>query len=147
MRRGRVLLVVVALVTLLLGRWAFWLFTAEPEPPTPALLRGIGAGGGWSSACPPLRPDTKLALSPELNVRLAREFPPGTTELRLIEELAKMGFSQPLACEGDPTTRSAFFKQHGGSLYHLAMAARVFWKVDDSGILIWTKGFAEFDGI
>ena len=147
MRRGRVLLLAVALVTLILGRWAFWLFFAEPEPPTPALLRGVGAGGGYVSACPPLRPDAKLALSPELNIRLLREFPPGTAEAHLLGELVKMGFSQPRACEGDPTTRSAFFKQHGGSLNHPAMAARVFWKVDDSGALVWTKGFAAFEGV
>ncbi len=146
MRRNRVLLLAVTLMTLLLGRWGFWLFIAEPEPPTPVLLRGVGAGGGYASACPPLRPDAKLALSPELNVRLLREFPPGTAEAHLLEELVKMGFSRPRACEGDSTTRSAFFQQHGGSLRHFAMAANVFWKVDDSGVLVWTKGFVSFDG-
>lgn len=133
---------------LVMGRWMFWLVTAEPEPPTPALLRGVEVGGGsWDSACPPLRPDAKLGLSPKLNARLLRDFPPGTAETQIFGKLVEMGFSRPHACEGDPTTRSAFFKQHGGSLRHIAMATSVFWKVDNSGIIIWTKGFVSFDGL
>ncbi len=134
-------------MTLLFGAWVFLAFFAEPKPPAPALLRGVGAGGGWASACPPLRPDAELALSPQFNVRLMREFPPGTAEAYLVEELVKIGFSRPQNCKGDLATRSAFFRQHGGSLRHFAMGASVFWRIDDSGNLIWTKGFVEFDGI
>ena len=61
-----------------------------PKPPTPPLLKDVSAGGGWWGACPPATPEEAsmqaggLALSPELNKRLARLFPVGSLEGNLL---------------------------------------------------------------
>lgn len=147
-RRGWVLLSAALFVAFLavLGCWAVLGLTAEPEP-LPRLLRGVDTRGGWWGACPPLKPDTELALSPQLNLRLLHEFPPGSAESRLAAELAKIGFHKLAPCKEDPTVQVTSFTQRGGSIYHPPMFVTVFWKLDASGALVWTKGFVDFNGL
>ena len=70
-----------------------------PQPRLPPLLTDVTAGGGWWGACPPetteephLREGEPLALSPELDQRLAQAFPPGSSEKQLLRTLREQGF-------------------------------------------------------
>jgi hypothetical protein len=111
-----------------------WLFSSLTPPPLPRLLQNARQGGGWWGACPPRGTDgRKLALSPELNVRVAEQFPPGTWEETLVKFLSDQGFGKMEYCEGDTTIRFMSFATKN-------MGAWVFWKVDENRIL-WTKGF------
>ena len=87
----------------------------------PAILHGVSAGSGHSSACPPRMAEEamsirKLAISPELDQRLLEAFPPGTTEESLTSFLLKQGFSFNGSCDTDPLVRHASFnlKAKGG---------------------------------
>jgi hypothetical protein len=122
-----------------------------PKPPLPALLRNVTAGGGWWGACPP---DTEqeareqlghtLALSPELNQRLVQSFPSGSSEKRLSDALSAQGFELLPSCKNDSSIRVAAFNQHGGGLFLPPIVANVFWKVDEAGNIVWTKGFVRY---
>ena len=125
------------------------------EPPTPPILHKASAGGGWSSACPPendtearFRDKTgKLAISPEFDARLMRDFPAGTTEATLIEALTSQGFIVLGPCRSEPAIRMASFRQHGGGLYVYPMMATAYWKVDEVNVVEWTRGFVSFHGL
>lgn len=94
-----------------------------------------------------LQRDQSLALSPELQERLVHEFPPGSGEQRLVLALREQGFILLPPCKGDRSIRSAAFNQHGGGLIWDPLTAKVFWKVDDRGKIVWTKGFAWYTGL
>jgi len=130
--------------------------TARPEPPLPPLLVNVTAGGGWWGACPPKTKTEEdmirswkgqLALSPELNERLTKEFPPGTDESQLIGLLTKQGFEMQPSCSNDQSIHRASFTQHGGSGFAYRMLADIFWKVDERNAIVWTKGFVMNNGL
>lgn len=89
-----------------------------------------------------------LALSPELNQRLMQEFPRGSSQDRLTSALVQQGFTlEPRPCTEDRSVRMAWFSQHGGGFAGpYPMHANIFWKVDRSNRLVWTKGFVEYTG-
>ncbi len=118
----------------------------------PAILRGVSAGSGYSSACPVRKADEvsstrKLAISPELNQRLLEAFPPGATEEALKNFLLKQGFSFHGACDIDPFVRHASFNQKGKGSLAYRTHAQVFWEVDADGKVVWTKGVVGFSGL
>lgn len=124
-----------------------------PTPRTPSLLENVSAGGGWWGACPSqnaeeasLRERSPIATSPELNERLRRLFPSGTNEKVLIDALSSQGFSLLPPCAGDKSIRLAGFQQQGGGLLRYPVKAEVYWKVDESGVIVWTKGFVRYIG-
>jgi hypothetical protein len=114
---------------------ALALFLWFTHPTLPPLLRDVSAGGGWWGACPPEGDGRReLALSPELNRRLEDQFPPGTSEQRLIRVVSDQGFHRAASCQSDPTIHIATFGRPD-------MRAAVYWKSDDAGSIVWTKGF------
>lgn len=139
--------VVAVLVALSLG-------SRQPKPPLPPLLKNASAKGGLWGACPSDAkgdagvPEARpLALSPELNQRLAQTFPVGSSEARLVEALRQQGFEMLPPCHSDPSVRAAAFTQHGGGVLSYPLTASVFWKVDNSGNVVWTKGFVRYTGL
>jgi hypothetical protein len=122
------------------------------HPQGPPLLQHVTAAGGWFGACPPRneqegaeRAKSGEALSPELNQRLARQFPPGSPEEVLVRSLAAQGFRPLEPCRNDATIRSAHFSgPTSGALF--AINAVVYWKTQND-TLVWTKGFVSFNGL
>jgi hypothetical protein len=139
MRRLLVLVVLAAL-----SIWA----VAACRDQLPPLVRGTTAVGGRGDACPHQDDHEVLALSPELNQRLRDEFPPGSREDRLIATLIEQGFTidsgrgDDQACKNDKSV-------HGADFYRVlwigTKSAVVYWKTDQHGNLLWTKGFV-FNG-
>ena len=80
-----------------------------------------------------------LALSPELNVRLMKEFPPGSPASRLNKELVREGFRLDAPCDEDKSIHTASYLQEHYVLYQLQSS--VYWKFDRQNKLIWTMGF------
>jgi hypothetical protein len=126
---------------------------AGPKPPLPPLLRNVSAGGGWWGACPPATPaeaqgqqGRPVAVSPELNRRLAELFPSGSSERTLVDALRSQGFELMLSCKGDHSIRIAAFVQHGGGLSP-PMTAEIYWKTDEADNIVWTKGFVRYRGL
>ena len=118
----------------------------------PAILHGVSAGSGHSSACPPRMAEEamsirKLAISPELDQRLLEAFPPGTTEESLTSFLLKQGFSFNGSCDTDPLVRHASFNLKAKGFLMYSTHAQVFWRVDADGRVVWTKWFAGFTGL
>ena len=118
----------------------------------PAMLHGVSAGSGYSSACPAPKTEEasstrKLAISPELNQRLLEAFPPGSTEDALTKFLLAQGFSFHGACDIDPFVRHASFNQKGKGSLAYRTHAQVFWQVDADGKVVWTKGGVGFRGL
>lgn len=113
----------------------------------PPLLQDVSAAGGWYGGCPR---DTEeaaqpLALSPELNSRLRKLFPPGSSSNRLQALLLSQGFTIGAACAADTSIKTASFLQKKYFLYQLQ--ADVFWKVDRQKRVVWTEGFVYYDGL
>jgi hypothetical protein len=139
MRWGCLAVLAAAALFCAWGAYSLW------EQRLPPLLSNVRAEGGWWGACPD-RPAKDQALSPELNERLQRQFPPGTPQERLISTLAKQRFEPPVPCSDDKTIRSARFYQSGGLLAY-DTRAEIFWKVDQANNLVWTKGFIFYVGL
>jgi hypothetical protein len=125
-----------------------------PNPPLPPLLKDVTAGGGWWGACPPEteeeaheRQGRPIATSPELDQRLAQLFPTGSNERMLVETLRGQGFELLPSCKSDHSIRVAAFEQHGESVSSYPIIAHIFWKVDNSGKIVWTKGFVRYVGL
>lgn len=121
------------------------------SPATPPLLEGVTSQGGWwSNGCPEkegAQPRTSEALSPELTARLRREFPSGTPAATLEMSLRRQGFGQIRECDGEPSVRTATFRERGGGLFQLySTFAVVAWKQDETGKILWTKGHVDFTG-
>jgi len=129
--------------------------SVPPHPPRPPLLVNVTAGSGWWGACPPatnteaqmIQTSGKLALSPELDQRLLNEFPPRSNESRIIEALIKQGFEMLPPCKTDQAIHRAGSMQHEGGGLTYRIRADVFWKVDQSNAIVWTKGFVAYDGL
>jgi hypothetical protein len=92
---------------------------------------------------------SEIALSPDLEERLSTQFPEGTGESSLTAALASQGFQPPTAaCPSDSTIRVSLFPpQTGGGLLRGSKAARVFWKADALGRVLWTHGSVYHDGL
>ncbi len=68
----------------------------------------------------------------------------------MTDQLQTFGFTMAGSCEGDPSIRHAFFEQHDGFPLRssgIPMVANVWWQVDSTGHLVWTKGMVAFDGM
>ncbi len=117
----------------------------------PAMLHGVSAGSGYSSACPAHKEEVssipKLAISPELNQRLLEAFPPGSTEVALTKFLVAQGFSFHGSCDTEPLIRHASLNQKGKGSLAYSTHAQVFWQVDADGKVVWTKGVVGFSGL
>ena len=126
--------------------------SSPPPAPLPDLLVDATGPYGWSSACPPAdereraaRGTQGLAVSPELDQRLATRFPPGTRESELTSTLLHDGFTMGGACASDASIRIANF-WHTADFASIQTSAQVFWKVEGDGRIAWTKGFVRYTG-
>lgn len=143
----------VAIVVLTPAAVFVWWLEIRPlfYPPAPPLLQNVTAAGGWSGGCPPrneqeaaMRANLGEALSPELNQRLAKQFPPGSPEEPLVRSLAAQGFKLLEPCENDTAIHRAYF--NGPVRWGVFdVNAQVYWKTQND-TLVWTKGFVAFDG-
>jgi hypothetical protein len=125
---------------------------APLSPPLPPLLEGAHSTGGSNSLCEPggrhgSTPET-ASHSPEIALRLRREFPPGTPAARLREALARQGFRLHEPCSPDGSIRWAEFRQSGGNgITAMAAFGIVYWKENDAGRLVWATGDISFIGL
>ena len=122
-------------------------------PPLPPLLAHASAGGGSTDVCPQANviegppQGVALALSPQLNARLLRQFPPGTDSREIVSTLLVQRFSLAGVCNTDDTIHIAIFNQNSSIRLMWATHAVVYWKVDVRGRIVWTKGFVEYAGL
>lgn len=89
----------------------------------------------------------QLALSPELNARLAANFPAGSREETLIESLNQQGFTVTGQCASDPSIRIASYDAKGSGFVPHETHAQVYWQADSAGRIVWTKGFVRYTGL
>lgn len=129
---------------------------AQPTASKPRLLQDVTAGSGYASACPPDSATDKktleiwkgqLAISPEFDQRLRNEFPPGTDSNTLINSLTAQGFVLAGVCKNEPTIQIATFYQKGQGFLPYDTFAQVFWKTNEQGRIIWTKGLVSYSGL
>jgi len=116
----------------------------------PEILRGVSAGGGYWGACPSPQwapKQDELAISPEFNDRLATRYPPGSAEIRLLEDLTREGFKDSGHCESEPAIRIMAFHADGIGLLVSAITAQAYWQSDAQGRIVWTKGFVAYTGL
>ena len=148
------LALVLAAADLLFAGFVVTVIMDVPQPPLPSLLTGVGASSGSTDGCTADDPErtgkSPLAWSPELNRRLERDFPLETDAIGFESKLRQLGFASLGSCRSDPTIKSAFFRQHGGSALRpgrLPMGATIWWKLNPEGQrLVWAKGMVGFDG-
>ena len=83
-------------------------------PPAPPLLEHVSGASGWFGGCPPGNEKDAVerarmgeALSPELNRKLAAQFPPGSSADSLVRTLTTQGFKLTGACQNDSTIHRA----------------------------------------
>jgi hypothetical protein len=134
---------------------AFAAFAGDAlTPPTPPLLKDAQAGSGWNSGGCPAHPyDAAFikgpeARSPNVEGRLAQQFPPGTPEQKLVLALQRQGFELAQPCDNDDQIHRAVFRQNGGGLWWpYPMFATIAWKVDERGRIVWTKAFVAYAGL
>jgi hypothetical protein len=143
--RSGVLRIIVLGALIVAGATAFRMSLAQA--PLPPILRKATAGGGWWGACPPVSKAEEtimahrpLALSPELDKRLAVQFPPGSEQNVLVIALAQEGFVIDRVCPNDRSIHIAWFNPK-------AVTASISWKIDEAGAIVWTKGFVAYDGL
>ena len=137
--------IIVLVVLIVAGATAYRM--SFSQPPLPPILRKATAGGGWWGACPPVSKAEQtmmahrpLAVSPELDRRLAVQFPPGSDQNGLVIALTQEGFATDKVCPNDRSIHIAWFNAK-------AVTASIFWKVDEVGTIVWTKGFIAYDGL
>ena len=146
------ILLIVTLASVVLAGCTESLHKASTQP---TLLKGVTAGSGWGTPCPPrneqeqkiIEASGKLAISPELQQRLQSEFPPGTSEDRVIAALISQGFKLEPSCATDKTIQRASFFQAGTVILPTDIAADIYWKLDGQRRIVWTKGFVMFIGL
>lgn len=107
----------------------------------PPLVEGATSRGGALYDCeedvvPPSNPT--FARSPEIDERLREYFPPGTQSERLRVSLDRQGFQLHGPCSADRSISWARFRRGGDRV------ARVYWREDKNGRLIWAFGDVEF---
>ena len=129
---------------------------APLKPPTPELLKGATATGGWwNGGCPDrpvyarIRGGTPEAISPELTSRLIAQFPISSDAAKIWPALSKLGFQAEQTCENDRNVYGATFRQSGGDVitYSFPMWASVAWRVDALGRVEWIKGSVAYTGL
>jgi hypothetical protein len=118
-------------------------------PPAPALLQRVSSASGWFGGCPPGNAEPPRmrgeALSPELNQKLAAQFPPGSSADSLVRTLTAQGFKLTGTCQTDSTIhRAGFGGPTRGSIFETR--AEIYWKTQGDTI-VWTKGFVMFLGL
>jgi hypothetical protein len=124
--------------------------TAVFAPPAPALLQNVSGASGWFGGCPPgnKEPPRMMgeALSPELNQRLAAQFPPGSSADSLVQTLTAQGFKLTGTCQTDSKIHRAGFgpSPTRGSIFETS--AEIYWKTEGDTV-VWTKGFVMFLGL
>ncbi|SEK13785.1 hypothetical protein [Paraburkholderia diazotrophica] len=118
---------------------------AQAPNELPTLLRDVTAHGGYWGACPPT--SGALAISPELDSRLKNNFPPGSDGQKLEGTLVKEGFHIDGVCNTDGSIHIAGFFRKGVGLLRYDVSAQVYWKVDQEGRVVWTKGFVMYIGL
>jgi hypothetical protein len=123
--------------------------TAMLAPPAPALLQHVSSTSGWFGGCPPGTNEPARmggeALSPELNQKLAAQFPPGSSTDSLVRTLTAQGFKLTGTCETDSTIhRAGFGGPTRGSIFETH--AEIYWKTENDTV-VWTKGFVMFIGL
>ncbi len=85
------------------------------------------------------------ALSPELNQKLAVQFPPGSSADSLVRTLTAQGFKLTGTCQTDSTIhRAGFGGPTRGSIFETH--AEIYWKTEGDTV-VWTKGFVMFMGL
>ncbi|MCX4164353.1 MULTISPECIES: hypothetical protein [Paraburkholderia] len=89
----------------------------------------------------------RLGTSPELDARLNAGFPPGTDDLKLKRTLTEQGFRVDGACKTDGSIHIAGFFRKGVGLLSYDVSAQIYWKVDQVGHIVWTKGFVMYIGL
>jgi hypothetical protein len=144
-------LVLTAAIT---GLIAFAVSGQSLTPPTPSLLKGAKASGGWwSGGCPPGTNEVAFiqgrheARSPDVENQLARLFPVGTPEVALKLSLQRQGFKLSEACSNDSKIHRAVFTQKGGGLAGpYPIFASLAWKVDEFARIVWIKASIVYDG-
>ena len=126
-------------------------FTTPLKPPTPALLANAQAGD--QLICPPHNPEEAILArppqsgSPQVEARLARQFPAGVDEGRLVATLRAQGFRLVQECDNDPTIHDATFAQEGGGFWGpYPVYADIAWKVDQADKIVWTKADVAYTG-
>jgi hypothetical protein len=114
----------------------------------PEILRGATSVGGSGDVCPHSRyPGLQggpLGLSPEFNERLAKQFPPGSDEQRMLGTLTAVGFRSVGTCDEDKSIRILRFDGHG---VLVDVTAVLYWKADSRGKILWTKGFVYYTSL
>jgi hypothetical protein len=123
---------------------AFYGMLRLPNWAAPRLLWHLPARGG--DACPrSLWPRDPPAGAAEFNARLLDRFPLGSEETELIGYLTSIGFQMIAPCDLDPTIHGAFFKQKiPGPTFVFYQDAKVQWKVDPEGGIVWIRGFVTY---
>jgi hypothetical protein len=127
---------------------------SDLSPPTPPLLKGVTAKGGWwLGGCPPSTEAEAVgskdseSLSPELNDRLNHQFPAASDARQLGRALRDQGFEMISPCRNDASISRAEFRQGGGGFYGpYPIFAQIAWKQDQAHRLIWVKGTVSFTG-
>jgi hypothetical protein len=85
------------------------------------------------------------AMSPELNQKLAAQFPPGSSAVSLVRTLTAQGFKLTGPCQTDSTIhRAGFGGPTSGSIFE--PRAEIYWKTEGDTVA-WTKGFVMFVGL
>lgn len=125
----------------------------EPvRPPLPPLLQGASSTGGSNSLCElgqgkGFTPET-ASHSPEIVLRLRRDFPVGSQAKHLREALSRQGFLIHDACSPDKSVSWAGFRQNGGNgVTTMAAFGSVYWKSDEAGRIVWTTGDIGYTGL
>jgi hypothetical protein len=113
------------------------------RPPLPPLLAGAGAGfGNWSGCA------HGDGVSPDLEQRLRTQFPAGSPAAALVAALSAQDFSAPTLCGPYATTRFACYTgptdSSTGKPTRPDVDACIYWDADDSGRLLWTRGYLHF---
>jgi len=88
-----------------------------------------------------------IAISPELDARLKQQFPPGTSEQALVNALMSQGFKRVGSCHTDASIQQASFSKPGTGILPYDIGADVYWKHDDRGRIVWTKGLVQYSGL
>ena len=107
----------------------------------PPLVDAATSQGGVSYDCeqdviPELNPT--FARSPEMNQRLREHFPRWSRSQRLRAALVRQGFQLQGHCSPDRSISWARFRRGGDRV------ARIYWREDKNGRLVWTFGDVEF---
>jgi hypothetical protein len=125
------------------------IMTVMFSPPAPTLLEHVSGASGWFGGCPPGKEEPARvggeALSPELNRKLAAQFPAGSSADSLVRTLTAQGFKLTGSRQTDPTIhRAGFDGPTRGSLFETR--AEIYWKTEGDAV-VWTKGFVMFFGL